>query len=131
MSSNPTALLTALLLVVALLVGPATAAAFAPRQLLRLQGAPTPDQQVTAMAKFRSAEAALLKQVTGGEAAMALSSTSPQYPEYEPLQDLRNSMIVEALSSVKASPPKPEECADSFALSRQLGIPETALAVYG
>jgi hypothetical protein len=32
-------------------------------------------------------------------AAMALASTSPQYPEYEPYQDLRNSMIqVKSLS---------------------------------
>ncbi|WIA17621.1 hypothetical protein OEZ86_014691 [Tetradesmus obliquus] len=112
------------------------------------------------MAQFRSAESALLKKVSSGDtgargtykallrgiigcsgaqpdaeladgSAMALASTSPQYPEYDPFLDLRNTMIQEALESVKASPPSPKECADSFAVSRQLGIPDAALAVYG
>jgi hypothetical protein len=68
MPVKPAVWLAALLCVVELLANPVTAAAPLPRKLLRLQGAATPDQQIAVMAQFRSAEAALLKKVSGGDA---------------------------------------------------------------
>lgn len=67
MSSKAAVWLAALLCAVELLASPVTAAAPLPRKLLRLQGAATPDQQVSAMAQFRSAESALLKKVSSGD----------------------------------------------------------------
>jgi uncharacterized protein YcbK (DUF882 family) len=65
--------LVALLFAINMFASPVAAAAPLSRKLLRLQGAATPDEQIAAMAQFRSAETAMLKKVSSGDAGERLS----------------------------------------------------------